>query len=44
MAVDGLVVDHDPGPGAKAHRGGTLTVQVWHPPVRLVALVGSGRS
>ena len=44
MAVDGLVVDQDPRPPAKAHRGGTLTVQVWHPPARPVALVGSGRS
>jgi DnaJ domain len=34
MAVDGLVVDQDPGPPARAHRGGTLTVQVWHPPAR----------
>jgi hypothetical protein len=34
MAVDGLVVDQDPSPPAKAHRSGTLTVQVWHPPVR----------
>ncbi len=44
MAVDGLVVDQDPRPPAKAHRGGTLTVQVWHPPARPVALIGSGRS
>jgi len=41
MAVDGLVVDQDPRPPAKARRGGTLTVQVWHPPARPVALVGS---
>jgi hypothetical protein len=34
MAVDGLVVDQDPRPPAKAHRGGTLTVQAWHPPAR----------
>jgi DnaJ domain len=34
MAVDGLVVDQDPRPPTKAHRGGTLMVQVWHPPVR----------
>jgi hypothetical protein len=34
MAVDGLVVDQDPRPPARAHRGGTLTVQVWHPPAR----------
>jgi hypothetical protein len=34
MAVDGLVVDQDPRPPAKAHRGGTLTVQLWHPPGR----------
>jgi hypothetical protein len=32
MAVDGLVVDQDPAPMEKARRGGTLTVQVWHPP------------
>ena len=32
MAVDGLVVDQDPGPSARARRGGRLTVQVWHPP------------
>ena len=43
MAVDGLVVDQDPRPPAKARRGGTLTVQVWHPPARRVALIGSGR-
>ena len=34
MAVDGLVVDQDPRPPAKANRGDTLTVQVWHPPAR----------
>lgn len=34
MAVDGLVVDQDPRPPAKAHRGDKLTVQVWHPPAR----------
>jgi len=34
MAVDGLVVDQDPRPSAKARRGGTLTVQIWHPPAR----------
>jgi DnaJ domain len=34
MAVEGLVVDQDPRPPARAHRGGTLTVQVWHPPAR----------
>jgi hypothetical protein len=44
MAVDGLVVDQDPRPPAKAYRGGKLTVQVWHPPARPVALIGSGRS
>ena len=44
IAVDGLVVDQDPRPPARTHRGGTLTVQVWHPPARPVALVGSGRS
>jgi DnaJ domain len=40
MAVDGLVVDQDPRPPATARRGGTLAVQVWHPPARLVALAG----
>jgi hypothetical protein len=44
MAVDGLVVDQDPSPPTKAHRRGTLTVQVWHPPARPVALIGSGLS
>jgi hypothetical protein len=44
MAVDGLVVDQDPRPPAAARRGGTLTVQVWHPPARPVTLAGSGRS
>ena len=44
MAVDGLVVDQDPRPPAKARRGSTLTVQVWHPPARPVALAGSARS
>ena len=34
MAVDGLVVDQDPRPPTKAHRGDKLTVQVWHPPAR----------
>ena len=34
MAVDGLVVDQDPRPPAKAHRGDKLTLQVWHPPAR----------
>jgi DnaJ domain len=38
MAVDGLVVDQDPRPPTKARRGGTLTVQVWHPPARPIAL------
>jgi hypothetical protein len=44
MAVDGLVVDQDPQPPTKARRGGTLTVQVWHPPARPVTLIGPGRS
>jgi hypothetical protein len=44
MAVEGLVVDQDPRPPTKAHRGGTLTVQIWHPPARPLALAGSGRS
>jgi hypothetical protein len=34
MAVDGLVVDQDPRPPARAHRGDKLTVQLWHPPAR----------
>jgi hypothetical protein len=34
MAVDGLVVDQDPRPPTPAHRGGKLTVQLWHPPAR----------
>jgi DnaJ domain len=33
MAVDGLVVDQDPPPGA-VRCGGQLTVQVWHPSAR----------
>ena len=41
MAVDGLVVDQDPGPPAKARRGGTLT-RAGLAPARPVALVGSG--
>ena len=32
MPVEGLVVDQSPGPSAKIHRRGELTVQVWHPP------------
>jgi curved DNA-binding protein CbpA len=31
MLVEGLVVDQSPGPSAKLHRRGELTVQVWHP-------------
>ena len=34
MPVEGLVVEQSPGPSAKMHRRGDLTVQVWHPPVR----------
>src|SRR5262249_42861967 len=34
MAVDGLVGDQGPTPPPKAHRGGALTVHVWHPPAR----------
>jgi DnaJ domain len=34
MAVDGLVIDQDPRPPTEARRGGTLTVQLWHPPAR----------
>jgi curved DNA-binding protein CbpA len=32
MPVDGLIVDQSPGPSAKIHRRGELTIQVWHPP------------
>ena len=34
MAVDGLVVDQDPRPPARARRGDELTVRVWHPAAR----------
>ena len=34
MAVDGLVVDQDPRPPAKAYRGDKLTVQLRHPPAQ----------
>lgn len=34
MPVEGLVVDQSPGPSAKMHWRGELTVQVWHPPAR----------
>jgi curved DNA-binding protein CbpA len=34
MLVEGLVVDQSPGPAAKLHRRGELTVQVWHPPAQ----------
>ena len=34
MPVEGLVVDQSPGPSAKMHRRGELTVPVWHPPAR----------
>jgi len=34
MLVEGLVVDQSPGPSAKLHRRGELTVQVWHPPAQ----------
>lgn len=34
MLVEGLVVGQSPGPSAKMHRRGELTVQVWHPPAR----------
>ena len=44
MAVDGLVVDQDPRPPTKAHRDGTFTVQVWHPPARPVTRTGSAWS
>jgi hypothetical protein len=40
MAVDGLVVDQDPRPPSKVSRGGTLTVQLWHPPVRSRSAAG----
>jgi hypothetical protein len=32
MPVEGLVVGQSPGPPAKLHQRGELTVQVWHPP------------
>lgn len=32
MAVDGLVVDQDPRPPSRVHRGANLTVRLWHPP------------
>jgi len=32
MQVEGLVADQSPGPSAKIHRRGELTVHVWHPP------------
>ena len=32
MQVEGLVVDQSPGPSAKIHQRGELTVHVWHPP------------
>jgi curved DNA-binding protein CbpA len=32
MLVEGLVVGQSPGPPAKIHQRGELTVQVWHPP------------
>jgi len=34
MLVEGLVVDQSPGPSAKIHGRGELTVQVWHPPAQ----------
>ena len=34
MLVEGLVVDQSPGPPAKLHRRGELSVQVWHPPAQ----------
>lgn len=34
MPVDGLVVGQSPAPGERARVGSTVTVQVWHPPVR----------
>jgi len=34
MPVDGLIVDQSPLPPATVRRAGTLTVRVWHPPVR----------
>jgi hypothetical protein len=38
MAVDGLVVDQDPRPPSRAHQGDNLTVQLWHAPVRCLAM------
>jgi curved DNA-binding protein CbpA len=34
MLVEGLVVHQSPGPPAKIHQRGELTVQVWHPPTQ----------
>jgi hypothetical protein len=34
MPVEGLVVDQSPGPSAKLHARGELSVQVWHPPAQ----------
>jgi len=34
MLVEGLVVGQSPGPPAKIHHRGELTVQVWHPPAQ----------
>ena len=36
MPVDGLVVAQSPRPAMRARRGSALTVQVWHPPARIV--------
>jgi hypothetical protein len=34
MPVDGLVVDQSPLAPGKVRRGGSVTVHVWHPPIR----------
>jgi hypothetical protein len=41
MGIDGLVVDQDPRPLSKAHRGGTLTVQLSHPPAGRAGTFGA---
>jgi DnaJ domain len=44
MLVEGLVVDQSPGPSAKLHRRGELTVQVWHPPAQATEDAPGARS
>ena len=44
MLVEGLVVDQSPGPPAKLHRRGELSVQVWHPPAQATEDAPGARS